>query len=129
MKDEILFLSFSLLLGCQIIPPSDKYRYDKIYIDSIKVSDTIKFNQKFTVEIYGTYPTPGWELYKYEIKETESEIEITPIARIRKDIIVPQVLTPFKLQLELLNNKEIDSVKIIVVGKTSKIEKTVTVAK
>ncbi|CUU04319.1 hypothetical protein JGI1_00963 [Candidatus Thermokryptus mobilis] len=129
MKPELLISLLILTLGCKIVGQEDEFIYGKIYVNSIVVDDSVKFGETFTVKIYGSFPTPGWQIFKHEINETESKIEITPIARIRKDIIVPQVLTPCSTSVELLCKTKSDSLKIVAVGRTSKIEKTVRVVK
>ncbi len=129
MKLELLIPVLILILGCKIVGQEDEFIYSKIYINSIVVNDSVKFGETFTVKIHGMFPTPGWQIFKHEINETENEIEITPIARIRKDIIVPQVLSPCSTSVELFCKTKSDTLKIVAVGKTSKIEKTVRVVK
>ncbi len=129
MKIEqiILTLFVPIALGCRGLEPQDYYIYEKVYISKVTVDDTVKAKQVFKVEISGEFPTPGWELYKIEIKESGNEFTITPIARIKKGIIVPQVLIPFSKTIELVAKPNFDSIKISVVGRTETIEKIIKV--
>jgi hypothetical protein len=129
MKYEFLISLLILTLGCKIVEQGDEFIYGKIYIHSIVVDDSVKFGETFTVKIYGSFPTPGWEIFKHEINETENEIEITPIARIRRDIYVIQILTPCSTSVDIVCKTKSDSLKIVAVGRTSKIEKTIRVVK
>lgn len=129
MKIEqiILILLFPIILECEDLNLQDEYIYEKVYISKIVVDDTVKAGWTFKVEISGEFPTPGWELYKIEIKESDNELTITPIARIKKGIIVPQVLVPFSKTVELTAKPEFESIKISVVGRTGIIEKIIKV--
>ncbi len=126
--EQIILPSLVLIaLGCGVLNTQDEYIYEKVYISKIAVDDTVKAGQVFKVEIFGEFPTPGWELYKIEIKESGNEIKITPIARIKKGIIVPQVIVPFTKTIELVAKRNYNSLKISVVGKDKTAEKTIKV--
>lgn len=126
--EQIILTSIALIiLSCKGLNLQDEYIYEKVYISKITVDDTVKSGQVFKAEISGEFPTPGWELYKIEIKESGNEIKITPIARMKKGIIVPQVIVPFTKTIELVAKPGFDSLKISVVGRTETIEKTIKV--
>ncbi len=124
MKSEFLVLVFLLILGCQ---NNDEFIYGKIYLSNVEVDDTVKSGQAFTVKIFGEFPTPGWVFHKIEVEESETGFTITPIAKIRKGIIVPQVLVPCSTSVELVAKTTAESLKVSVIGRDKKIEKTIKV--
>ncbi len=105
----------------------DDYIYGRIYLSSVEVKDTVKVGETFKVKIYGNFPTPGWEFYKIEIQELQNEFKITPIARIRKDMIVPQVLAPCSTSVELVCKNLADFIKISVIGRVDTLSKIIKV--
>lgn len=134
MKLKNMFLATLLIIGCGLTTlPNDNY-YDKIYVSNVvikdesgEITDTIKINHNFTVEIYGAFPDPCWEFHKIEVEELKNEFRITPIAKREKSKICPQVITPCTTQVKLLCKSASDTLKVSVIGKTEKISKTINV--
>lgn len=124
----VLIASVPIIFGCiSSIVQEDDYIYDKIYVSNVAVDDTVKFGQTFEVKIYGMFPSTGWEFYKIDVKESEYEITITPIARIRKGIVALEVLVPCSTSVELTAKTPSESLKISAVGKTETVEKIIKV--
>ena len=124
----LLFSAVFLFIGCGILNlQEDDFIYGKIYLSKIEVKDTVKVGETFKVKIYGNFPTPGWEFYKIDIQESKDEFKITPIARIRKNIIVPQVLVPCSTSVDLVCKSFTDSVQITVIGRVDSLRKTIKV--
>lgn len=123
-----LLLFAFLFTSCKILnSQEDDYIYERIYLSKIELKDTVKVGEKFEVKIYGNFPTPGWEFYKIEVQELQNEFKITPIARIRKNIIVPQVLVPCSTSVELVCKNFTDFLKISVIGRVDTLSKTIKV--
>lgn len=130
-----MFMAFTII-GCALMEAQgNKYIYDKILdIEKIvikdesgEITDTIKINHKFKVEIYGYLPDPCWEVYKTNIKELKNEFKITSLARRQKDKVCIQVIQPCTVFVDLIAKSTSDTLRISVISKIKTVTKTINI--
>lgn len=135
MHIAIMFMTFTIIGYALIEGQGDKYIYDKIWdIEKIvikdeggEITDTIKINQRFKVEIYGYLPDPCWEVYKINVEELKNEFKITPTTRREKDKLCIQVIAPCTTSVELIAKTTADTLKISAISKSKKVTKTIKI--
>lgn len=140
VKNPKLLLIAIALIGTGCFPititniENGEYIYDKTYISKIlikdkagKITDSIKINHYFSVEIHGFLPEICWNIHKIDVVESKNEFQITPIARRKKDALCAQVLKSFTTQVAIPCKSTADTIRLLIVGKNEKISKTIKV--